>query len=130
MAGALPRPSAMRASRKYSARLNRSGKLICSQNYHARGYTAAMSSEERGGFEVVRDGEVIRKVSRDPGVLAVAAFHHLYAERILDSGKNDDDTVWLTAEVVSGQPLSEILRVQGPLPLRRFLPLYDRVCEA
>lgn len=84
---------------------------------------------ERGGFELRRAGDAVRKVARDPRVLQAAAFHHLYAEHILDSGR-DGDTVWLLAEPPRGQPLDEILRVQGPLPLRRFLPLYQRVCEA
>ncbi|HKA86435.1 MAG TPA: hypothetical protein VKE22_02180 [Haliangiales bacterium] len=84
---------------------------------------------ERGGFELHRAGDVVRKVARDARVLQAAAFHHLYAERILDSGR-DGETVWLLAEPPRGQPLDEILRVQGPLPLRRFLPLYERVCQA
>jgi WD40 repeat protein len=84
---------------------------------------------ERGGFELHRAGDAVRKVTRDERALAAAAFHHLYAERILDSGRAGE-TVWLDVEPPRGQPLDEILRVQGPLPLRRFLPLYERVCQA
>ena len=32
-------------------------------------------------------------------------------------------------ELVRGTPLDDLLRFQGPIPLERFVPLLDRVCE-
>src|SRR6185436_14056628 len=37
--------------------------------------------------------------------------------------------MWIAMELVKGTPLDELLRRSGPLPLERFVPLFERLCE-
>src|SRR5437660_2487499 len=54
---------------------------------------------------------------------------HPYAAHIYAFGAEPDGQLWSGMELVRGTPLDQILKLQGPLPLERFVPLLDRVCE-
>ena len=54
---------------------------------------------------------------------------HPYAAHIYAFGAEADGSLWIAMELVRGTPLSEVLRLQGPLPLERFVPLLERICE-
>jgi WD40 repeat protein len=54
---------------------------------------------------------------------------HPYAAHIYDFGAEADGVIWIAMEMVRGTPLDVLLRTQGPIPLERFIPLLDRICE-
>src|SRR2546423_11001644 len=54
---------------------------------------------------------------------------HPYAAHIYAFGAEPDGELWIAMELVRGTPLDQILKIQGPLPLERFVPLLDRICE-
>src|SRR2546423_8661549 len=54
---------------------------------------------------------------------------HPYAAHIYAFGAEKDGELWIAMELVRGTPLDQILKIQGPLPLERFVPLLDRICE-
>ncbi|WP_428265352.1 protein kinase domain-containing protein [Haliangium sp.] len=54
---------------------------------------------------------------------------HPYAAHIYAFGAESDGTLWIAMELVRGTPLDELIASQGPLPLRRFVPLLERICE-
>src|SRR5207249_10078566 len=51
---------------------------------------------------------------------------HPYAAHIYAFGAEPDGELWIAMEFVRGTPLAQVLKVQGPLPLERFVPLLDR----
>src|SRR6476646_8564808 len=54
---------------------------------------------------------------------------HPFAAHIYAFGAEPDGELWIAMELVRGTPLDRLLKIQGPLPLERFVPLLDRVCE-
>ena len=54
---------------------------------------------------------------------------HPYAAHIYAFGAELDGLLWIAMELVRGTPLDKLLKAQGPLPLARFIPLFDRICE-
>src|SRR5262249_27402016 len=54
---------------------------------------------------------------------------HPYAAHIYAFGAEPDGVLWIAMELVRGTPLDQLLEVQGPLPLERFVPLLERICE-
>lgn len=56
-------------------------------------------------------------------------FDHPYAAHIYASGVEPDGLMWIAMELVQGTPLGELLKRSGPLPLERFVPLFERLCE-
>src|SRR4029077_16263057 len=54
---------------------------------------------------------------------------HPYAAHIYAFGVERDGAHWIAMELVRGTTLDQILRLQGPLTLERFVPLLDRICE-
>jgi len=54
---------------------------------------------------------------------------HPYAAHTYAFGAEPDGLLWIAMEHVRGTPLDTLLRVQGPIPLERFLPLLERICE-
>jgi WD40 repeat protein len=54
---------------------------------------------------------------------------HPYAAHTYAFGAEPDGLLWIAMERVRGTPLDTLLRVQGPIPLERFLPLLERICE-
>src|SRR6476646_1799690 len=54
---------------------------------------------------------------------------HPYAAHIYAFGAEPDGELWIAMELVRGMPLDRLLKLQGPIPLERFAPLLDRICE-
>ena len=54
---------------------------------------------------------------------------HPYAAHIYAFGAEADGQLWIAMELVRGTPLDQVLKLQGPLTLERFVPLLDRICE-
>ncbi|HWN67833.1 MAG TPA: serine/threonine-protein kinase, partial [Haliangium sp.] len=54
---------------------------------------------------------------------------HPYAAHVYAFGAESDGMLWIAMEMVRGTPLSELLEVQGPLSLHRFVPLFEKICE-
>ncbi|HEU5059044.1 MAG TPA: serine/threonine-protein kinase, partial [Kofleriaceae bacterium] len=54
---------------------------------------------------------------------------HPYAAHTYAFGAESDGVLWIAMEMVRGTPLDALLRAQGPLPLERFVPLIERICE-
>ncbi|MBK9072792.1 MAG: protein kinase [Myxococcales bacterium] len=54
---------------------------------------------------------------------------HPYAAHIYAFGVEEDGTLWTAMELVRGTPLNELLKKHGPLPVEKFVPLFDKLCE-
>jgi eukaryotic-like serine/threonine-protein kinase len=54
---------------------------------------------------------------------------HPYAAHIYAFGVERDGLIWIAMELVRGTPLNHLLDAGGPLPLDRFVPLLERICE-
>src|SRR4029453_3208252 len=37
--------------------------------------------------------------------------------------------LWIAMEHVRGTPLSDVIAAGGPLPVERFVPLFEQICE-
>src|SRR5688572_26682409 len=54
---------------------------------------------------------------------------HPYAAHTYAFGAEPDGVLWIAMELVRGTSLDQMLKAQGPIPLERFVPLLDRICE-
>src|SRR5689334_17364022 len=54
---------------------------------------------------------------------------HPYAAHVYAFGAEPDGVCWIAMELVRGASLRAMLETQGPLPLERFVPLLERICE-
>src|SRR5947208_1222561 len=54
---------------------------------------------------------------------------HPYAAHVYAFGAEADGVLWIAMELVRGVPLDRMLADQGAMPLARFVPLFDRLCE-
>ena len=54
---------------------------------------------------------------------------HPYAAHTYAFGAESDGVLWIAMELVRGTPLDRMLILQGPIPLERFVPLLERICE-
>ncbi|HEY1553556.1 MAG TPA: protein kinase [Kofleriaceae bacterium] len=54
---------------------------------------------------------------------------HPYAAHVYAFGAESDGLLWIAMELVRGTPLDRYLADQGAMPLARFLPFFDRLCE-
>jgi WD40 repeat protein len=54
---------------------------------------------------------------------------HPYAAHVYAFGAEDDGMLWIAMELVRGTPLRELLDTQGSLPVGRFVPLLEKICE-
>ncbi len=54
---------------------------------------------------------------------------HPYAAHIYAFGAEPDGVCWIAMELVRGATLRAMLEAQGPMPLERFVPLLERICE-
>lgn len=73
------------------------------------------------------DAEHQLRFSRE-GRLA-ARLDHPYAAHVYACGIEDDGLVWIAMELVHGISLRKRLDDGGPIPLDRFIPLFERLCE-
>lgn len=58
-----------------------------------------------------------------------SSLDHPYAAHIYEFGAEPDGVLWIAMEFVDGTPLDAVLRQHGKLPLERFVPLLERICE-
>ncbi|HEX7844122.1 MAG TPA: serine/threonine-protein kinase, partial [Kofleriaceae bacterium] len=78
--------------------------------------------EERG------DGDSRERFLREARL--AAQLRHPYAAQVYAFGAADDGSLlWIAMERVQGVSLSDWLEHHGPMPLERFVPFFDRVCE-
>jgi WD40 repeat protein/serine/threonine protein kinase len=54
---------------------------------------------------------------------------HPYAAHTYGFGAEPDGVLWIAMELVRGTPLDVLLQLQGPIPLERFAPLLERICQ-
>ncbi|HEU0036513.1 MAG TPA: protein kinase [Kofleriaceae bacterium] len=54
---------------------------------------------------------------------------HPYAAHIYAFGVEPDGLQWIAMELVRGVSLAELLRAQGSLPVARFVPLFQAICQ-
>src|SRR5205807_3247763 len=54
---------------------------------------------------------------------------HPFAAHIYAFGAESDGVLWIAMELVRGTPLDRLLQAQGPIPLERFAPLLERICQ-
>ncbi len=73
------------------------------------------------------DPELIQRFLREARM--ASKLDHPYAAHIYAFGAEPDGLLWIAMECVHGTPLERLLESQGPLPLDRFVPLLDRICE-
>src|SRR5262249_3668441 len=55
--------------------------------------------------------------------------HHPYAAQVYAAGAEPDGLLWIAMELVHGTPLDELIRSGGPLPVERFVPFFERLCQ-
>ncbi|MGE5185780.1 MAG: protein kinase domain-containing protein [Acidobacteriota bacterium] len=54
---------------------------------------------------------------------------HPFAAHIYAFGIEQDGLQWIAMELVRGISLAELLKAQGPLPVQRFVPLFQAICQ-
>ena len=54
---------------------------------------------------------------------------HPYATQIFAFGAESDGLLWIAMELVRGESLAEMLKKSGPIPLARFAPFFDALCD-
>ncbi len=54
---------------------------------------------------------------------------HPFAAHVYAFGAEPDGTLWIAMELVRGEPLDELLKRGGPIPIGRFLPFLERLGE-
>ncbi len=73
------------------------------------------------------DENMIQRFMREARL--ASSLDHPYAAHIYAFGAEPDGLLWIAMELVRGTPLNKLLETHGPLPLTRFVPLFDRLCE-
>ncbi len=54
---------------------------------------------------------------------------HPYCAHVYSFGAEPDGLLWIAMEMVQGTPLDTWLKLNGAMPLNRFVPLFDKICE-
>src|SRR5690349_6068042 len=54
---------------------------------------------------------------------------HPYAAHVYAFGAEPDGLLWIAMEYVRGVPLDRWLRTHGAMPLERFVPFLERLCD-
>jgi len=54
---------------------------------------------------------------------------HPFAAHIYAFGAETDGMLWIAMELVRGIPLDRLISTQGPVPLSRFVPFFERLAE-
>src|SRR5690606_23391845 len=95
-------------------------------------YLAEQQTPRRdAGVKVLRPGGA--REHRVEGFLREAKLasqlDHPYAAHVYAFGAEPDGVCWIAMELVRGSSLRALLEAQGPMPLERFVPLLERICE-
>jgi len=82
--------------------------------------------------QLARDPEYVQRFLRE--AKAAATLEHPNVVEVIDMGRDEDDTVYLVLELVTGRSLADLLELQGRLTVRRslqiVLPLLDALAAA
>ncbi len=54
---------------------------------------------------------------------------HPFAAHVYGFGAEPDGGLWIAMELVRGVALNTLISQQGPVPLPRFVPLFERLCD-
>jgi serine/threonine-protein kinase len=83
--------------------------------------------------------EAVIKVARRSGDAMVERFlreartaskiDHPYAAHVYAFGAESDGVLWIAMELVRGTTLGDLLSARGAMPLERFVPFFERLCE-
>lgn len=73
------------------------------------------------------DQKLIERFKKE--ALLASRLEHPYTASIYAFGAESDGLLWIAMELVNGTPLSNLLKVQGPISLERFVPLLEKICE-
>src|SRR5512144_53117 len=76
----------------------------------------------------LRGSEVVMQRFTREAQLA-SRLDHPYAAHIYAFGIEDDGLQWIAMEFVRGVTLAELLAMQGAIPLAKFLPLFEALCQ-
>jgi WD40 repeat protein/serine/threonine protein kinase len=71
--------------------------------------------------------EIITRFKREAHL--ASRLEHPYAAHIYSFGAESDGLMWIAMEYVAGTPLDEVLKTKKTLPLEKFVPLLDKICE-
>ncbi len=74
----------------------------------------------------VNGEESVRRFLREAQL--ASRLDHPYAAHVYAFGAEQDGLLWIAMELVRGTTLARLLDTQGPLPLVRFVPLFERLC--
>jgi formylglycine-generating enzyme required for sulfatase activity/serine/threonine protein kinase len=101
------------------------------------GFGAVYRAEQRvlareAVIKIMRDAhhanrEMIERFRREAQL--ASHLEHPYTAHVYAFGDEPDGLLWIAMELVRGTPLDRLLKAQGPLPLDRFVPLLDKICE-
>jgi WD40 repeat protein/serine/threonine protein kinase len=72
-------------------------------------------------------GELVQRFLREARL--ASKLDHPYAAHVYAFGAEGDGLLWIAMELVRGTPLDKVLAAQGPMPLERFVPFFERLCE-
>ncbi|HEY5934102.1 MAG TPA: serine/threonine-protein kinase, partial [Kofleriaceae bacterium] len=82
--------------------------------------------------KVIRKSLVAHRDAADRFALEArlaSRFDHPYAAHVYAFGTEPDGSMWIAMELVKGTPLNELVDRGGPIPLERFVPLMERLCD-
>ena len=77
--------------------------------------------------EFSRDRRVVRRFKRE--ALLVSKLSHPNTVQVFDYGSSDGLT-WLVMELVDGKDLAWIVKMHGPMPYARLVPIAVQVCNS
>ena len=78
--------------------------------------------------DVVQDETAVKRFLTE--ARAIAALKNAHTVTIYDSGVTEDGALYYTMELLTGQPLSRLLRREGAVGCRRAADLIGQVCES
>ncbi len=72
--------------------------------------------------------DIIKRFKRE--AYLASRLEHPYMAHIYSFGAEPGGLLWIAMEMVAGTPLDQWLKSNGAMPLARFVPLFDKICEA
>jgi eukaryotic-like serine/threonine-protein kinase len=73
------------------------------------------------------DKHLIERFKRE--AYLASRLEHPYTAHVYAFGAESDGLLWIAMELVNGTPLNRFLETQRQMPLERFVPLLDKICE-
>jgi formylglycine-generating enzyme required for sulfatase activity/WD40 repeat protein/serine/threonine protein kinase len=77
--------------------------------------------------ELTSDSAVVERFVQEARL--ASSLEHPYVAHIYAFGVEQDALMWIAMEYVRGTPLDRLLHTQGALPLERFVPVLEKICE-